>query len=252
MKLKALTLNLWNGGRLMDGALDFLAEQNADIVFLQEVYDGSGDLEPRFRSTEILAERLQYPYAEFAPAMLDKLPEGDIQSGNAILSRYALQTAGIRFFNEPYHELTSTDSKTFKTMPRTLQHITAETPAGVLNLYNMHGVWDLDGDNFSERRQKMRDVIMNAIEGKRNVIMAGDTNAQPTNELWRPIERQLHSVFGTELASTFNMKHKNNPGYATARVDMMFVSPDIAVLERDCPQVDVSDHLPLTATLEIT
>jgi endonuclease/exonuclease/phosphatase family metal-dependent hydrolase len=56
-------------------------------------------------------------------------------------------------------------------------------------------------------------------------------------------------VFGEELKTTFNMKHKDNPGYATAAVDMMFISPDIKVSEKACPEVDVSDHLPLVVQL---
>jgi len=252
MKLKTVSLNLWNGGRLMESALDFLRDQDADVVFLQEVYDGTDPgLEPRFRSMQVLADELRYPHVEFAPAMLDKLPQGDIAAGSAILSKYALQAADLIFFNEPFHELTSTDPRTFSTMPRILQHVTADFPAGALNLFNVHGVWDLDGDNFGERRREMRDKILLAIKGKSNIILAGDTNAQPTNEMWPPIEAQISSVFGTALKSTFNMKHKTNPGYATARVDMIFVSPNIKVLEKQCHDADVSDHLPLTASLEI-
>ncbi|HVV26288.1 MAG TPA: endonuclease/exonuclease/phosphatase family protein [Candidatus Saccharimonadales bacterium] len=253
MKIKTVSLNLWNGGRLMEPVLDFLRDQAADVVFLQEAYDGTEpNLELRFRSMRVLAKKLRYPHAEFAPAMLDKLPEGNIPAGNAILSKYALSASDTVFFNEPFHELTSTNSRTFRTMPRILQHVTAKTPAGLLNLLNVHGVWDLDGDNFGERRREMRDKILRIIMGKPNIILAGDTNAQPTNKMWEAIEQPLVSVFGTELKSTFNMKHKTNPGYATARVDMIFTSPNIKVLEKRCHEVDVSDHLPLSATLEIT
>jgi endonuclease/exonuclease/phosphatase family metal-dependent hydrolase len=48
------------------------------------------------------------------------------------------------------------------------------------------------------------------------------------------------------------MHRKDNPGYATAAVDMLFVSPGIKIIDRQCPDVDISDHLPVVATLEVS
>ena len=47
------------------------------------------------------------------------------------------------------------------------------------------------------------------------------------------------------------MKHNDKGGYATAAVDMIFVSPNIKIIEHDCPDVDISDHLPLVTTMSI-
>jgi endonuclease/exonuclease/phosphatase family metal-dependent hydrolase len=65
------------------------------------------------------------------------------------------------------------------------------------------------------------------------------------------LENSLLSVFGNSLATTFNMSQKTNPGYATAAVDMLFISREIKVTSSECPQVNISDHLPLIATLEV-
>jgi endonuclease/exonuclease/phosphatase family metal-dependent hydrolase len=65
------------------------------------------------------------------------------------------------------------------------------------------------------------------------------------------IEQYLTSVFGNNLKSTFNMRRKDNPGYATAAVDMLFVSPNIRIVNSECSDVDISDHLPVIATLEV-
>ncbi len=59
------------------------------------------------------------------------------------------------------------------------------------------------------------------------------------------------NVFKDELATTFNMKHKVDPGYATAAVDMFFASSDIKIVSKSCPDDDVSDHKPLVVTIEI-
>lgn len=39
--------------------------------------------------------------------------------------------------------------------------------------------------------------------------------------------------------------------YAQLVLDMLFVSEDITVLRKDCPRVDVSDHLPLVAEIGV-
>ncbi len=68
----------------------------------------------------------------------------------------------------------------------------------------------------------------------------------------RNIEKHLNNVFKDELSTTFNVKHKDLtrfPGYATAVVDMVFVSSDLQVQSKKCPAVDVSDHLPLVCDL---
>jgi endonuclease/exonuclease/phosphatase family metal-dependent hydrolase len=112
-------------------------------------------------------------------------------------------------------------------------------------------VWDLDGDNPSPARRTMVERTLAAIKDKPNILLAGDTNATINNLLLRDIEKQLTSVFGHELRSTFNMRRKDRPGYAAAAVDHMYVSPNISVTSKSCPDIDISDHLPLSATLEI-
>lgn len=252
MKVTFVCLNLWRGGELFDEILDFLARENADILALQEVNNSSNPrLADKYRSIETLQKHFNYPFCDFAPAVLDRHPIGKVPHGNAILSRFPIKSRNVLFFNEPFGERDPLDPKTFPTTPRNLQHVVLSTPTGELNIFNFQGVWDLDGDNFSEARQNMSNQIIKAIRGKSNVIVAGDTNAKHTNPAMRAIEKHLMSVFGDELVTTFNMRRKDNPGYATAAVDLIYVSKDINVIKCDCPDVDISDHLPLTATFEI-
>jgi len=252
LQLKFVCLNLWHGGRLFPGILSFLKEQDADVVALQEVYNGTDPSYPdNFRSLSVLRDQLTYPYDNFAPAVLDIMEVGKIDNGNMVLSKLPISGSDVAFFNELYGECDAYDPRQFPTMPRNLQHVQIDTPAGELNVFNFHGVWDLNGDNDSPQRRKMSEMIIEHVKGKPNVILAGDTNARPTNPAMQRIEKHLKSVFGTELATTFNMKRKDDPGYATAAVDMVFVSPDMKVVSKACPDVDISDHLPLIVTLEI-
>lgn len=254
MKLKIISLNLWLGGILLDSVIQFLREQDADIVLLQEVFNGTDPtLEQRFRSMQVLKEALGYPYEDFAAAYRDfDLTNGLMQRGDAVLSKFPIKERHATFLAGNYSETYRDVPEQYKDCPRELEHVVIETPDGDMNVFNLQGVWDLDGDSFSEQRKKMAEVILAAVKGKKHVVLGGDTNARPTNKAIQMIENELINVFKSELTSTFNMRHKDNPGYATSVVDMLFVSPnDIEVLSRECPDVDVSDHMPLVIEIAL-
>ncbi len=253
MQIKLISLNIWNGEAL-DAAVEFLTAEKPDIVVLQEVHNGTNpELSPMYRTLEELKSRLGLPYCDFEPCLLVNRKEGKLPWGNATFSRFPITSREAVFFNGPFMEdyVEDKTGANNHSMPHVLLGTKLDTPAGEVNVYNLHGTWDLDGDNFSEKRRQMSEAVIAAAKGKPNFIVAGDTNAKPTNQAMINIEDHLASVFGHELTTTFNMSRKDNPGYATAAVDMVYVSPDIRVIAKSCPNVDVSDHLPLIVTLEI-
>ena len=66
------------------------------------------------------------------------------------------------------------------------------------------------------------------------------------------IEERLVNVFKNDhRATSFYMRHKTTPGYATAVVDLVFASSSIKVLEHQQYDDNVSDHLAISATIEI-
>lgn len=97
----------------------------------------------------------------------------------------------------------------------------------------------------------MGEVIAAAVKGKENVILAGDFNVNPGTKTTDSIEEHLRDVFKGEIKSTFNMKQKTNPAFESVIVDMVYVSPDIKVGKHSCPNINVSDHLPLIVEIEI-
>lgn len=255
MSFKLITLNVWIGGVLFDRIVDFLRTEDADIILLQEVLQGDdASLPVQYRSFEALTQALDYPHSAFAPSMIDIFPWGDIPNGNAILSRFPITHHVSTPFDPTLDSSTPRspfDPNAWPVTPRSLQHAVLASPDADLNIFNFQGIWDLDGDNVSPKRETMRDVILHAIEGKKHVIVAGDTNAKHTNPVMRALETPLLNVFGHSLTTSFNMRRKNNPGYATAVVDMIYASRDLRVSRRTCPDVDISDHLPLVAEFEI-
>jgi endonuclease/exonuclease/phosphatase family metal-dependent hydrolase len=120
----------------------------------------------------------------------------------------------------------------------------------ILNIFNIHGIWGLDSKD-NERRLKMSKIIVDEIKNKENVILAGDFNVNPNTKTIENIELYLKNVFKDELKTTFNMKQKVGKGYVTSVVDMIFVSKYINAIRHYCPDLDISDHLPMVCILEL-
>ncbi len=252
MIVKVISLNLWWGGELFPAIIDFLKQQNADIVALQEVHDGHDpSFKEQWRSMEVLRRELGYPCDDYAQAFILTEADAKIPLGNAVLSKFPITDTSVTFLVESSRDEYQDVPEQWPIEPRVLQYAALDTPSGPVNLFNMHGVWDMAGDRPSQERQAMIVKTLAAIKDKPNVILTGDTNASQGNPVLKDLEQQLTSVFGRTLTTTFNMRRKDNPGYATAAVDHMYVSPSMQIVSKDCPDVDISDHRPLIVELKI-
>lgn len=253
MKLKIVSLNVWLGGLLMDDIITFLKQQDADIVLLQEAFNGTDPLlERRFRTMQVLQEALGYAHGHFAPAYRDfDFSKGKADRGNGLLSKFPVVGGDNIFLSGEYSTTYRDVPGQYQACPRNLQLTTLKIGGDEVNVFNIQGVWDINGDSYSDDRKHMADTILASIKDKSNVILAGDTNAKMTNRAILDIETELVNIFGRELVSTFNMRRKDNPGYAMAAVDTIFVSRNVTVLEKQCLDVDISDHLPITAVIEL-
>lgn len=250
MRLKVLTLNIWHGGMIFGPLLKFLKKENADILLIQEVYDGKdAKLEKRLRTFEIFKKELDYPYHIFAPAVFDTSKVENIKRGVATFSKFPVASSKTTFYDVPYGPFDIDNSTDYQLLPMNLLH-TAIDGQKSINVFNTHGIWGWEGlDN--KRRLQMSETILREAKGKENVIVAGDFNLLPSTKAVGNLKKHFKSVFDMELKTTFNMKRKVDPAFEHTPVDMIFVSKSIEIVDRYCPQVDVSDHLPLIAILNI-
>jgi len=263
VKIKFVTLNVFNGNYL-DQCADFLKRENPDIFVLQEVYDG-GDtrLETKYRSLEILKNHFSSHHCYFSPEYFRAIKGRRIDSGNAIFTRSPIIKRQTDFFSGSYRERTKESFEEFLNSPRNLQQVQIKTEDTIIHIFNTHGIWGTHGRDTSDRIN-MGELIAEEVKGKEKAVLAGDFNISTDTRTIGLIKRQLKNVFKDELRSTFNMKIKTpfvkklhffNDGditsFSKAVVDMIFVSEDIKVVRHYQPKVDISDHYPLAATLEI-
>lgn len=243
MRLKIVSLNIWLGGALFDSVLQFLRKENPDIIGMQEVYNN--------KNFDLLKSKLGYSYASFAPAFKENLKEGIVEQGNAILSKFPIIAEKTIFYDVPYDNNFIRPETDFSRVPRNLQQAVLEINGIKLNISNTQGIWGFDGKD-TERRLQMAKTIIKEIKDKENVILTGDFNINQGTKTIANIGKHLKEIFKDELVNTFNTKRKpERSGYNKAVVDRIFVNKNIKVLEHYCPQVDISDHLPLVCVLEI-
>ena len=254
MMLKFITLNIEHGGKLLTEAIEFINNEQPDLLFLQEAQNTHQKSNKKnYKTISTILSQTSFPNHIFAPYVEFEFDGITTLHGNAIFSRYPLTKGEIVYFNGTYEKADFFEAQKlhdFTLLPHAMQTAILKISGKTIFLVNVHGVWGRDGED-SSIRTKMVDSILNQISGKKSVIVAGDFNFQHYTNAAKRLGTNLRSVFGQSLTSTFNMKRKSDIGYATAVVDMIFLSQDFQVKSSTCPQVEISDHLPLVCELEL-
>jgi endonuclease/exonuclease/phosphatase family metal-dependent hydrolase len=251
MTIKILCLNLFEGGLFWENIKAFFQRERPDILCLQEVVDGDENQPLSFQSIKRLKALLPNFHYYYSPEMHETWPHGSGDAGNAIFSKFPIVAENTVFLHHQYEKIIRpADEKDFSHYPKNLQHVIVDVEGKKLHVCNLHGIWELSGGDTPERL-KMSEIILAEIGDHTPLVLMGDFNLRPNTQTIASIEAKLTNVFKDKLESSFNMRHKTNPGYATAVVDMFFASSDVKIEKAECPDDDVSDHKPLVVNLSI-
>ena len=100
------------------------------------------------------------------------------------------------------------------------------------------------GKNPDEQESAVKTVLEHLKDEK--CIFMGDLNVLPDNPLLAPIRERMK-----DTADLFDELKKSHPSDAPNRkLDYIFVSPDVEVVDADIPPVVASDHRPHVATVK--
>lgn len=251
MRLKYLDYNILHGGEI-EGCFEFIHVQNADIMALQEVFNGNDATAPRYMRTVSELQKLFPSYHHsFAPELQWTYKRNTADIGNMVLSKYPIVSTSITFFDEGYAVLPEKrEGNDWSHDPKNMQVCEVDYNGITITVVNLHGIWGRDGKD-NERRLSMMKKVVDQVRGKERVIVSGDFNVNEGTETIGMLEKELTNVFQGERKTSFNMRRKSDPGYGVAVVDFIFVSRDIKAIDHSSPDVDFSDHLPLVAELEV-
>ncbi len=230
--MKLIQLNMWDG-RLIRNMLTFLQDQQPDILCLQEL-EHFPDVDYHLHDIQ-QATGLNHVY--FSPALEYTHFGRSCLWGNCILSRYPFLERDSFFVSgdfTPGWKLGDDFNK------RNVQRVKVETPAGIVNILNHHGVHvsgsKVGNETTNAIMTRIDDYIQTLPEP---TIFTGDFNLTPDS----PSLANLNATM-SNLVVDYNIKTTRN--FTAKRpvevIDYIYVSKDIEIKSFVVPDDVVSDH----------
>ena len=232
--MKIMTFNTQHCSNFYTGDFDFdlmadaINKCEADIVGLNEMR-GKGNEENKVSQAEILAGLTDLKYFYFAKAIdvNDEYPYG-----NAFISKYPIISAETIMIPDPVEK---SGGKWYET--RCL--LKAKLENGITVLVTHFGL-------NPEEQENAVSTVMENLEDEKCILM-GDFNVKPDNEVLKPIYEKMKDAGELIKGNGFSFP-SDNP---IEKIDYIFVSKDIELVEAEIPEIVASDHRPHTATINI-
>ena len=232
--LKVLTYNIQHGvdhlHRLktnemvvnLDSIVKIIKSVDPDVVTLNEIYDSA-----KFgNQTKYIADKLGY-YYYFGKAIF--LHGGNY--GNALLSKYPLVNP----------EVIAIPDATLKEED-VYYESRAMIKASVIKDDIKYNIFSTHFGLAKEEQNNGTRLILSLVKDLDNVIFMGDLNFTPDDKNYLEISKVLKNTVDQEV-KTFK---SHNP---TDRIDYIFISNDLDVLEGEVLNIVFTDHLPVYAKI---
>ena len=222
--------------------IDALNHLDADFIGLNEVYYTTNfDQSPDFGGqSNKLASGANYPFSIFARGFYFDDRNQDI--GNAVLSRFPIisyKAISVPTPSASERRETETDWYEDRVIVVTDLDIKGTVVRFICTHFGLNGL---------EKERMVEKLISIIDETSYPLVLAGDFNSNPDDNVLQPIYDRLISV--SEVAGIKDEKTFStyNP-YLT--LDYIFVSKHFEVLSAKVEPLKLSDHFPLTATIKL-
>lgn len=258
--MKILSYNIFIKMDNNDGVINFLKQNDFDIVALQEscrafdknVFKG-------FDSANRIDEALNltHKYSFFAPIYIsDGVTKegkvhlnfgGKIEQGTQLLSKYEFKSASNKFYHNDYAY--GFDATNFHRDDWTRSICVAVLRLEnnkLVKVINVHGLWNKGklGDENTTKQSNF--IIEEALKDKLPVIILGDFNLLPEANDIKLLNKNFRN-----LCDEYNVKSTRPESKGTFVCDYVFVSDDIIVNTFEIIKTDISDHYPLVLDFDV-
>ncbi len=243
MSIKIISWNIW-GGKHLPEVIDFLKKADADIVGLQEVLqniDGTNNI------AKIIADELGYEWVYGVASLLTEksqllqtLQKTDktMEWGNAILSRH-------KIIGNKVHTLS-------ETRKRIAVEVIIKLKNKNLHIFNTHLVHT--HQQLSEVQDSQVENLLKIIP-KGNTIIMGDFNATPESNAIKIMSTVMKNTDEDPTHLSWSVYPEGcptcNPVGIIHRLDYIFTSEDVKTLLSTVKNSKASDHLPISAILDV-
>lgn len=202
---------------------------DADIIGLNEMRGECEQAADYADQTAILSRLTDIQNYYFAEA----IKFGGIKPyGNAMLSKLPILSAETIIIPDP-------DPKGYDGYYETRCVLKAKLEGGITVLISHFGL------NPDEQENAVKTIIEN-LAGEKCILM-GDFNMTPENPILNPIRERM-----VDTSKYFSVPKLSFPSDKPDRkIDYLFVTPDVQVIEADIPAIVAADHRPHTATVNL-
>ena len=183
-----------------------------------------------------MAKLAGYPYYVFAKGK--EFDWGTI--GNAVLSKYPIINVTKILVPAPQEEERNPNEKAWYE-DRVLLCVEIEVNGKKVCVISTHF-----GLNPTEKRNIVAEVCK-VIDGQDDVVLMGDFNMLPDNEILSPLYARLKSVAKEQESNEYTFA-SYDPKF---QIDYIFVSKNVKVQSYTVYKNIVSDHRPISAEIEL-
>lgn len=230
MKIKILSWNIWCYSDLKKVA-NFLQSSNADIICLQEVL-------PKDKNLNIIKFLSKLGYSHYYDNSIKIEKDGKmVNMGNATFTKY-------KMFVNKTHILSKKES-------RIALESTIEIKGNVLHIFNVH----LTHAHLkhSLERDKQMDRLIKQLPKEKTLVM-GDFNCLPDSTTIQKINTVLINT-DSGLSPTWSVYKEGCEVCKLEgiinKLDYIFASEDLNILESKVENSKASDHLPVSVIVEV-
>jgi len=243
--IKLIQWNIWVKEN-PENISKFLKETDADIICAQELIK---DSKKNLDVAKYLAKELGFEYFYHDGETWDNRQEKEAQ-GNAIFSRFPIVNTNYIYVQQPKHNPINASSEGRVYIEATIKVDGKELIVGTTHLSY--------SDRFviTDQRKKEVDVLLSILKDKKsNYIFAGDLNSASDSYTISEIEKLLlHSgpAYTQKSWTTKPFEYKGFQEYdLNWRLDYVFNSKDISIIDSEILACPYSDHLPVQIKIKI-
>lgn len=240
----------WQGGdkrqrlQRLENIGKLLSKNDLDIVVLNEV-DFSATWSHNINQAEVIARAGSYPYIATQRNIDIYTPVAQLRFGNAILSRYPIDTANLKRF-VPRSRLESLFVGNHDSL---LAKISLNKKRQI-KLWAIH----LEFRDEDTRIKAVETMLKEQNESSDGIILVGDFNSEPA--LNRGKQTAISRLINTSYYKYFPLeKSSETPTFPTEgpteTIDWIFIPKKYQIFSGKILKANFSDHLPVSVQLMI-
>lgn len=230
-----------------DNIVQLIKELHPDIITAQELIKNK---ETNIDWVKYIGDKLGFNsyFKEgdtWSPAKNNKTSQG-----NAIFSKFPIKKTKFDYLTKPYHNPPDANFEGRVYVETTLEINKKNLTIGTTHLsFSQKYI-------INEKRKKEVDSLISIIKNKNNYIFAGDLNSSPDSYTIKELEKYfIHAgpdyKYPTWPTKPFDYHGQFKEDKLCWRLDYIFTTKDIKIIQSQIIKTEYSDHLPILLTIDL-